>query len=517
MARYEEDELDSELDGEIEEPESELNSFIREQLQSLPWWGISIIIHVIFLCLTVMVVIETHQKPVSIVIDTQIQPEPPEKLEPPVKKRDVTESEKEVAHEAPAVKDPVVKDAEESDHTETDTQEETSVAKGQEDQTSDSPLQGKFDNSAIGVGGSAGGAFGSRFGGKKNLVAKGGSKATENAVRQGLLWLKRHQHENGRWGCADFLSLCGKDPKYPGSCQDGAGNAANDVGVTGLALLCYLGAGNTTAIGEFKNEVRKGVKYLESIQDGEGCYGRRDGGYMYSHSIAALAMAEAYALSNYNSMLKTSAQKGIDFLVRAQNPGMGWRYTFQSGDNDTSVTGWAVMALKSAKVASLQVPDTSFQGAKAFIDSVTDPTYFKVGYTARGNSVTHLDSMTAVGMTARVFMGAQKGDPNLAGGAGLLTLSPPNWGSNPKGESNIDYYYWYYGTLAMFQMGENHWATWNEKMKDVLVKNQETEGCKSGSWPPKDRWSTHGGGRIYATTLNVLSLEIYYRYDKVFK
>ena len=33
-------------------------------------------------------------------------------------------------------------------------------------------------------------------------------------------------------------------------------------------------------------------------------------------------------------------------------------------------------------------------------------------------------------------------------------------------------YYWYYGTLAMFQMGGEHWERWNKNLKTVVIDNQ---------------------------------------------
>ena len=112
-------------------------------------------------------------------------------------------------------------------------------------------------------------------------------------------------------------------------------------------------------------------------------------------------------------------------------------------------------------------------------------------------------------------MDKNKGDARLANGCDLLLRDKPRW--EPK---EIDFYYWYYGSLAIFQFdgpGGAKWRAWNEDMKNVLVKNQNTAsaGCRNGSWEPVDRWSRQGG-RVYATALNALTLEVYYRYANVF-
>ena len=81
--------------------------------------------------------------------------------------------------------------------------------------------------------------------------------------------------------------------------------------------------------------------------------------------------------------------------------------------------------------------------------------------------------------------------------------------------NHVDFYYWYYATLAMFQMGGDFWRQWNKSMKVALVDHQRTGGDENGSWDPIDAWG-FAGGRVYATAINVLSLEIYYRYARVF-
>jgi hypothetical protein len=72
-------------------------------------------------------------------------------------------------------------------------------------------------------------------------------------------------------------------------------------------------------------------------------------------------------------------------------------------------------------------------------------------------------------------------------------------------------YYWYYATLAHFLAGGEHWDWWNPRIRDLLVGHQRRTGCARGSWDPVALWA-EDVGRIYSTALNVLTLEIYYRY-----
>ena len=54
-------------------------------------------------------------------------------------------------------------------------------------------------------------------------------------------------------------------------------------------------------------------------------------------------------------------------------------------------------------------------------------------------------------------------------------------------------------------------------MVEALLPNQWRDRgiCNNGSWDPVGCW-TRKGGRVYATAINALTLEVYYRYANVF-
>jgi hypothetical protein len=393
---------------------------------------------------------------------------------------------------------------------------------------------GIYDALGVGAGGGGGGRYGGRFGGRENLVARGGgSHETEDAVRAALRWLARHQGPDGGWGAESFQNQCA------GAKCSGVGDRDYDVGMTGLSILAFLGAGYSPMsrdtepdpatpgrVFRFGEVVKKGLQWLLLHQDPEGCIGERGQKYMYNHAVAALCLSEAYGMTA-TALLKEPAQKAIDFLIASQNPGKGWRYSARCGDNDTSVTGWAVMALKSAELSELTFPrQTAFEGAIAWFNEATDAQgYARVGYNQRGTgkviipgrneSFDHHESMSAVAVMSRIFMLKRKGDPAL-NAVNLLTGDLPEWKAN-----KVDFYYWYYATLALFQYDGPEgpmWKKWNEPMKNAIVTHQRTrkDGCQDGSWTcDEDRWGSEGG-RVYGVALNALSLEVYYRYPNVF-
>ncbi|MBI3098738.1 MAG: terpene cyclase/mutase family protein [Planctomycetes bacterium] len=382
--------------------------------------------------------------------------------------------------------------------------------------------------------------FGGRRGksAEKAVKAGGGGETTESAVIAGLKWLARHQSADGGWSGKDFGVQCRT------SICSGRGDAAYDVGVTGLAILALLGAGYTPASKEAYKDphldreicwgevIGHGLRWLMRNQDIDGCFGGQKGGkYMYNHLIAATAMAEAYGMTQ-SALLKESAQLGVDFTLAAQNPYKGWRYAKRCGDNDTVVTGWACFSLKIADFAGLEVSRAGFDGARAWMQEVTDDLSYQAGYTAKGTGqVVHAENQgyaphettTAIAMTCRMLLDRDKRDRALEGGMRLLADDLPSW--NPAAKKN-DAHYWHWATLALFHYNGprgQYWAAWNKALVAALTWNRNTarDSCADGSWDAEtqqgmDRWG-YAGGRVYATAMNTLTLEVYSRYGSFLK
>ena len=392
---------------------------------------------------------------------------------------------------------------------------------GAPDFLGDSPFDDEVFNDVIGVGGGAGGRFAGRFGGRRNLRASGGS-GTEQALKDALEWLANHQEEDGRWAAEHFATHC---PVGHG-CHQGAGAAENDVGVTGLCLLAFLGDGHTTNQGLYQEKMRHGYQWLRSQQDPKtGLLGQKVGhSYMYNHAIATLAICEAYYFTK-SPIMKGVAQRAVDFLTRSRNPYGVWRYDSPPvGDNDTSVTGWCVMALKTAEDAGLKVDPAAFTDALSWFDEVTDRATGRVGYDSMGSRsarvpgmndyypVDRTEAMTAIGLFCRFLLDQEPAkEPMMVRHADLLARSLPSWDS--QGLTN-DLYYWFYGSYAMYQMGGKHWKAWNDAMKKALLDSQRRDECAKGSWDPIGPWG-YSGGRLYSTALGALCLEVHFRYARL--
>lgn len=336
------------------------------------------------------------------------------------------------------------------------------------------------------------------------------------AVDAALDWLARHQDpEKGCWDADGYHRQC-RGERCTGDClriYDGA--------MTGLALLAFLGAGHSPHQGKYKDVVKSGTRFLQRIQDPEGCFGQRIEHFMYPHCVATLAMAEAYRMGK-SPLLRIPVEKGVSFIVKAQNRDesggglLGWRYKVRSGRNDTSVTGWALRALLSARAADLPVPAEALRGGLTWIERMTDPETGRIGYEKVGVSPVRPDeeanekwprhrseSITAVGLLLSLSLGKDASDPLLAKGFELCRAQPPEWNEE---SGSIDMYYWYFGTLAFARRRANEWKAWDRAIRLAVIPHQAKEGCRRGSWDPAGPWGPHGG-RIYATAFMCMTLE----------
>lgn len=334
---------------------------------------------------------------------------------------------------------------------------------------------------------------------------EGGTTLTEAAVARGLRWLARHQHPDGSWSLDRFHQVAGCN------CDD-RGSLSSDPAATSLALLPFLGAGQTHLTGLHRDTVARGLRWLLEVQEGNGDLRGSGGQYpgMYAQGQAAIVLCEAFLMTG-DELLRGPAQQAIDFIVAAQYPDGGWRYhprqETRNWQGDTSVIGWQLMALQSARAAGLTVPGETLENAGHFLDTVARADGALYSYLP-GEDPTA--PMTAEALLCRIYLGWKRNDPPLVAGLDqLLTDEPPQ-----IDRPNI--YYWYYATQAMHHFGGAEWRAWNLQMRDVLVATQETRGHAAGSWPCRGPL-TGPGGRLYVTSLAICCLEVYYRHLPIFR
>ena len=350
-------------------------------------------------------------------------------------------------------------------------------------------------------------------------LSQASEPTTEAAIHLGLEFLARYQSADGSW------SLTGFDRDEPQHLTQ----LDSDTAATGLALLAFQGAGYNHREFKYARQIDHAIQWLiENQGDDGGLYvpsnKKSDSACrLYSHGIAALALTEAYGMTQ-DARLKEPAQKALDYIADSQDPRKGgWRYFDQPGKKsaDTSVSGWMMMAMQSGRLAGLEIDNQSFTSVNDWLEVAADPDndslYRYNPYAQDSKGVSRMQgrkptpSMTAVGLLMRIYSGWSRDDPRLLAGADyLLEQQLPN-DSTPQVR---DTYYWYYATQVLKHIDGPRWERWNQKLRPLLTRSQEKSGDFAGSWHPyrpvPDRWGSFGG-RIYVTTMNLLSLEVRHR------
>lgn len=359
---------------------------------------------------------------------------------------------------------------------------------------------------------------------RKNKAAiGGGTDESEEAVELGLKWLVRHQSPDGGWDLNHQLIHGERGRRLS---PDPGANGVR-IGATGLALLPFLGAGYDHKQGKYRKDVSKGIAFL--IRNGRGnLHGKNgiafyepdiaDAARMYSHTLATLALIEAYLLTKDKNLLPI-CRAAVRHIIAFQDPERGgWKYRFQSG-SDTSVTGWVILTLKNAELAGIQVPDVTYKRAKRFLNSVQSQGGAAYGYEMPETSPS--GSLRAVGLLCRMYGGWKRDNPVLAKGVNHLSKLKPDtrYFQKRARKPSANIYYNYYTTMVMHHYGGSNWKEWNPVMRDFLVRTQAKNGPSKGSWFMSNQVGSASsmGGRLYVTAMAILTLEVYYRYPPIYR
>ena len=282
--------------------------------------------------------------------------------------------------------------------------------------------------------------------------------------------------------------------------------------VAGLAGMAFLSVGHTPGRGPYGDVVNRCIDFIlatpaEGPHGGaaKGWLGRSGHDKMYGHAIATLF------LSQVSGMVDPERQKKMDVLLpkalkviltaqavkkEARFAG-GWRYKPDSPDSDLSISGWCLMALRSARLNGAPVPAEAIQKAIAFVNRCR-----------AGNGGFHYQpgshvspGMSGVGLLCRELTGHHDDEINRR--CGDYVSGWPHHDSPPHLTSYHEYNT-YYISQGLFQLGGKYWERFAPRLYKYLVKYQRDDGGWTGS-------SDASYGRLYPTSMYVLSLTVSYR------
>ena len=354
---------------------------------------------------------------------------------------------------------------------------------------------------AIGLGGS----FGGRRGGR-HRARRGRGRKAQVAVDNGLAWLAKNQSADGSWAA-------GKDD-------------VSRVGVTALALLAFVGAGETDLVGSHKETVRRGLDWLAKRQDATGRFqstGRP--GPVPDHATATLAVGELAMFTGRAKADMVYAKSMVHIIakqVSADGRDGGWGDTSVAKLGDAETTSWILLALVGAKAAGHVVAEDLLRGGIAALDALSDEETGRTGQVIRGALPERRDparlppgkseAPTAMALLARLFTAQFFPElietAKIAKSSNLVRSRPPEWEARGS-----DMTYLYFGITAMYQIGDDTWKAWWRSVRDGLSERQRRDGGPSGSWEPIGPRG-EVGGRVFSTAMAVLCLETPYRYAR---
>jgi len=286
-----------------------------------------------------------------------------------------------------------------------------------------------------------------------------------------------------------------KDGTYPG----GYGNSC---GIPALVGMTYLSKGHLPTEGPYAQSLNLIIDFLLSRQDRAGLYtgGQYGSGPMYGHNIATLFLSEVSGMvePDRQKKINESLPRALALILRAQsvekneNHQGGWRYHPNSRDSDTSCSGWALMALRSAKLNGADVPDKAIEDAVAYLFKNFSPKGGHFGYSSPHNQK---NSLTGMGLLCLELCG-RHGSPETVKAADYILQ---NFRSL-EGDQ-FEFYGNYYNAQAMFQIGGKYWETYADWMYETYLKKQNP----GGSWNSKE------AGEVYGTAMMTLAFTVPYR------
>ena len=327
---------------------------------------------------------------------------------------------------------------------------------------------------------------------KRILRKRGGDPRTAAAVERGLRWLRDHQRKDGSWPVGGPF---GGDPRVT-------------PGITALAAAAFLSDGHTERTGRFAGAVRRALEYLLSVQDREGRFGWVEGAPLesiFNQAASVLALSENYVLCEDGGR-RAPLERGIAALVRMAEKG-----TTSSASDRRFADAWAALALRTAALTGLAVP--GLEGAAGRLEARVARL---AGDEEPGGGAERLADLppicTATSLALEALFREPAPRPREAGGVPFPDPDRPAtlYAFLDDPAYREPSFLFFTGT-ALCGRDASLWEPWNRKVKVILLEEQSPEG----EWPARGRWPWIDGGDLYTTALDLLTLQVYYRYVRL--
>ena len=311
------------------------------------------------------------------------------------------------------------------------------------------------------------------------LLSADNEDRVEKSIRRGLDFISRGQIESGTFNSAPAQSYAG---------------------IPALCGMAFLAAGDTPLSEPNGPTILRIVDHLLSKARDDGYLGVGNG-KMYSHCISTLFLSEVSGMVDTNRQAKIAQllPKAVKIILSAQaikkQPGHdgGWRYEPNSCDSDMSCSGWALMALRSARLNGAPVPEEAIDKAVAYLLTHHDAQLGTFGYQ---DTRSEADKLTGAGLLCLELCGKHGHPATLRAGAYLA--------GHYKNLQNVHrkLYGMYYTSQGLFQLGGPVWQEFSEWMYDYWIPRQSPDG----------KWDVgEDGCPYYQTAMVILAFTVPYR------
>lgn len=288
-----------------------------------------------------------------------------------------------------------------------------------------------------------------------------------------------------------------------GQNEDGTFNSNPAKAYAGIPALCgmaFLAVGDTPTSEPNGPVINRIIDHLLAKAREDGYMGI-NGGKMYSHCIATLFLSEVSGMVDTNRQAKIDEllPKAVKVILSAQavkkygdNQG-GWRYEPNSTDSDMSCSGWALMALRSARLNGAPVPEEAIDKAVTYLLSHHSTQTGTFGYQ---NQSGEADKLTGAGLLCLELCG-KHGDPATLRAGKYLAGHYRNLQHVSR-----KLYGLYYTAQGLFQLGGDAWKDFSEWMYSYWIPKQANDG----------HWDVgEDGCPYYQTSLMILAFTVPYR------
>lgn len=305
-------------------------------------------------------------------------------------------------------------------------------------------------------------------------------EAIEQSVNRALEYLATNQNPDGTY-----------DDAY-----------GRSTGIVSLVGMAFLSAGQTPGYGPYATNIDRCIDYVLESQHYNGLLDKGDSGHglMYAHNIATLFLSEVSGMVSpeKQEQLDRVLAKSTKLILSAQSVPKneshqgGWRYKPDSRDSDLSCSGWALMALRSAKLNGAPVPDEAIKSAVEYVFRNHDKNEGRFGYTDPWG---HSETLTGCGLLCLELTGHHGGESNYRSGDYILKNRDRIVNNAHEAYAN------YYNAQAMFQLGGRWWEEYATWMYEHYLAKQSEDGS----------WSEGRNGGTYGSAMMVLSFTVPYR------